>query len=154
LGLLIDKGTVAINIIPDRNWNIKDSKEKAIKLENLYHVIRVASDLDLPVLIGTEMNSYGQKLVDDISVPELAALKNEFLKGADFIYGHTQMQKQFGMGYQSPWALKCFKDRNAKNNFFTTAGQLIPPSGKAVVSYERISIDMAPDEVLSILKLN
>ena len=40
LEVLISKGTAAINIIPDRNWNIKDPEEKAMKLENLYQVVR------------------------------------------------------------------------------------------------------------------
>ena len=154
LSLLISKGTCAINIIPDRNWNLTNPKEKTTKLRNLTHVIKVATDLDLPVLVGTEMNSYGQKLVDDLNVPELAPYKREFLEGADFIYGHTQMQKRFGMGYQSSWASTCFKDRKSKNIFFISAGQLIPASGKELSDYERISTNMPPDEVLANLKLN
>jgi hypothetical protein len=154
LDFLIHKGTAAINIIPDRNWNLQDPEEKLTKLGNLNHVIKVASDFDLPVLIGTEMNSYGQKLVDDLNVPELAPHRKQFLKGADFIYGHTQMQKRFGMGYQSSWASTSFKDRKTKNEFFTSVGRLIPPSGIVSSEYERISVNSTADEVLNFLKLN
>ena len=149
LGVLIDKGAAAINVIPDRNWNIKDSKEKALKLDNLYQVARVASDLDLPVLVGTEMNSYGQKMVDDFDIPELFPLKNEFIKGANFIYGHTQMQKRWGMGYQSLWAQEYFNDRKSKNEFFTSTGRLISPSVKVSVGSEGITTAMTPEEVLA-----
>ncbi|MDP2964595.1 MAG: hypothetical protein Q8N39_01000 [Pelolinea sp.] len=154
LGVLIDKGTAAINVIPERNWNFKDPKEKALKLENLYHVTRVAADLDLPILVGTEMNSFGQKMVDDFNIPELVPLKDEFIKGADFLYGHTQMQKRWEMGYQSPWALKYFKDRKSKNEFFTSAGRMISSYGKALAGFEGITTDMTPEEVLARLKLN
>lgn len=154
LGVLIDKGTAAINVIPERNWNFKNPKEKALKLENLYHVVRVAADLDLPILVGTEMNSFGQKMVDDFNIPELVPLKDEFIKGADFLYGHTQMQKRWEMGYQSLWALKYFKDRKSKNEFFTSAGCMISPFGKALAGLEGITTDMTPEEVLAGLKLN
>jgi hypothetical protein len=152
LEVLISKGTAAINIIPDRNWNIKDPKEKALKLENLYHVARVAADLDLPVMVGTEMNSFGQKMVDDFSIPELSPLKDEFIKGAYFIYGHTQMQKQWEMGYQSPWAQNYFKNRKSRNEFYTLCGQLIAPGRKVSSGCEGINTNMTPEQVLTCLK--
>jgi hypothetical protein len=152
LDVLIGKGTAAINVIPERNWNYKEPKEKAVKLENLYQVVRIASDLDLPILVGTEMNSYGQKLVDDFNIPELSPLKDEFIKGADFLYGHTRMQIIWGMGYQSQWSLKYFNDRKSKNMFFTSAGRLISSSGKTLSDFERITPDMTPEEVLVRLK--
>lgn len=154
LDVLINKGTAAINVIPERNWNYKDPKEKALKLENLYHLARVAASLDLPILVGTEMNSFGQKMVDDFNIPELAPLKDEFIKGADFLYGHTQMQKRWGMGYQSPWALKYFKDRKSKNKFFTSAGRQIPPSGKEIANKKEVTSDLTPEEVLARLNTN
>jgi hypothetical protein len=67
LELLIKKGVVALNIVPDRNWNIADEKLKQIKVQNLYDVVKLAKELDLPLNIGTEMNSPGQKVMDDFS---------------------------------------------------------------------------------------
>jgi len=78
-------GVKAINIIPDRNYtpNIKDNK-----LANLYHVVEVAQKLHLPVVVGTEMNSPGQKFVDDFDSKELSPLVPIFLKGAEIVYAH------------------------------------------------------------------
>ena len=50
------------------------------------------------------MNAPGNKLVDDFDVPEMAPVKQAFLDGAHFIYGHTVMQRALGLGYQSEWA--------------------------------------------------
>src|SRR5690606_20866580 len=65
LELLIGKGVVALNIVPDRNWNIPNPDTRALKTRKLYEVVELARQLDLPLNIGTEMNSAGQKLVDD-----------------------------------------------------------------------------------------
>ncbi len=72
LAFLIGKGAVALNIIPDRNWNIADPEQRELKVRNLYRVVDLAGDLDLPLNVGTEMNSPGQKLVDGFEAPELA----------------------------------------------------------------------------------
>ncbi len=93
-------------------------------------------------------------MVDDFNIPELKPLKDGFIKGAYFIFGHTQMQKRFEMGYQSPWALKYFKDRKSKNEFYTSSGRLISPSGKAFADCEGINTDMAPEEVLANLNFD
>ncbi len=148
LDLLISKGTAAINIIPERNWNIKDPIEKTTKLDNLYDVARVASSLDLPVVVGTEMNSYGQKLIDDFNAPELKPVKGRFLDGASFIFGHTQMQRYFGMGYQSSWAKKHFTNRKSKNEFFIASGRIFPASARINKLLKPINQDMSPEEVL------
>lgn len=127
LDLLIEKGAATINIIPDRNWNIPNDDIKSVKLKNLYHVVDLAESLDLPILVGTEMNSFGQKLVDDYSAPELAPVKDRFIAGAYFLYGHTCMEKFWGVGYQSAWSQQKLPDRKAKNAFYESVGRLIPP---------------------------
>ncbi len=95
---------MALNIIPDRNWNIADPDGRRLKVQNLYRVVEVGRALDLPLNVGTEMNSFGQKLVDDFDAPELAPVRQAFLDGAYFIYGHTALQRALGLGYQSAWA--------------------------------------------------
>jgi hypothetical protein len=128
LDLLIERGAATINIIPDRNWNIQNDEIKAVKLKNLYHIVDLAESLDLPILVGTEMNSFGQKHVDDFSAPELAPVKDRFVAGAYFLYGHTIMEKLWGMGYQSDWSQRQFPDRKSKNAFYESVGRLIPPN--------------------------
>ena len=127
LELLIAKGAAALNIIPDRNWNISDPELRRVKVQKLYEVVELAQKLDLPLNIGTEMNSYGQKLADDFDALELMPLREPFLDGAYFIYGHTIIQRAFGLGYQSEWAKTHLPTRRERNVFYTQIGQLISP---------------------------
>jgi hypothetical protein len=127
LELLISKGVVALNIIPDRNWNIADSGLKRIKVQKLYEVVELAQKLDLPLNIGTEMNAFGQKLVDDFDAPELAPVREAFLDGAYFIYGHTIAQRALGRGYQSDWARVYLPTRREGNAFYTELGRRASP---------------------------
>jgi hypothetical protein len=127
LGLLIGKGVVALNIIPDRNWNFADPDVKRVKVQNLYNVVELAQKLDLPLNIGTEMNAYGQKLVDDFDAPELVPVREPFLDGAFFIYGHTVAQRALGRGYQSEWANAHFPARRERNKFYTRLGRQVEP---------------------------
>ena len=152
LGLLIEKGAAAINIIPDRNWNITDPDQKSKKLDNLYRVVSTAKDMYLPILVGTEMNSYGQKLIDNFDTPELAPVKDTFIDGAYFIYGHTRMEYLWGIGWQSSWANKHFSDRKSKNEFFQTVGHHIPPGKPGNNLYETISDKMNPEAIINSLK--
>ncbi len=130
LDMLIAKGVSALNIVPDRNWNISDPEEKTRKLTELYRIVDLAEALDLPILVGTEMNSPGQKLVDDFDAPELAPVKEIFMKGAFTVYGHTRMQRLWGLGARSAWGIQTFKDRQASNAFYARVGRLIPAGWK------------------------
>ncbi len=127
LELLIGQGVVALNIVPDRNWNIADPDTRRLKVQKLYEVVELANRLDLPLNIGTEMNAYGQKLVDDFDAPELAPLKDAFLDGAYFIYGHTVAQRALRRGYQSEWAGTHFLTRRERNDFYTRLGRQVEP---------------------------
>ena len=89
LELMQSKGIGAVNIIPDRNWNIKNAEEKAIKVRNLGRMVEACRKMDLPILVGTEMNKAGQPFVDDFSAPELAPYIEDFLAGARWIYDRS-----------------------------------------------------------------
>ena len=117
-------GAAAINVIPDRNYGTGHGEEK---LANLYSVIELAEKLHLPVVVGTEMNSPGQKFVDDFDTKELSPLVPVFLKGAYIFYAHSVLQQQCGLGYTSEWAKKNFKDVAEKNEFFQTVGSSLEP---------------------------
>ena len=125
LALLIDKGVAALNVIPDRNWNIEDPNEKTLKLRKLHEVVEAAQGLHLPLVVGTELNKYGQKTVDDFDAPELAPFVDVFLEGARVIYGHTLMARYGDFGYMSPGSAEAFgDDRAAKNRFYCRVGAL------------------------------
>ncbi len=152
LELLISKGVAALNLIPDRNWNLPDPALRRVKVANLYQVVELAQELALPLNIGTEMNSPGQKLVDDFHVAELAPLRPAFLDGAHFVYGHTVLQRAAGLGYQSEWAATHLPGRRARNDFYTRAGQLLPPGWAGTRLASAFPAAASPEAILESLK--
>ena len=125
LAVAMGSGVAAINIIPDRNYTkgVQDQK-----LANLYEVVAVAGRLELPVVVGTEMNSPGLKFVDDFEGAELGKCMPVFLKGAHIVYGHSVLQRQCGLGYSSEWARSRFGGAKEKNEFFGELGKTLEPS--------------------------
>ncbi|MBE0690647.1 MAG: hypothetical protein IH587_11060, partial [Anaerolineae bacterium] len=87
---------------------------------------------------------FGQKLVDDFDAPELAPVREAFLDGAHFVYGHTLMQRRAGLGYQSAWAAAHLPARGERNAFYTQIGRTVAP-GKAALNVDQ---SMTPTEVL------
>ena len=148
LDLLIRRGAVALNIIPDRNWNIPDPDVRRVKIQNLYRVVQLAQELALPLNVGTELNTFGQKWVDDYDVPELAPIRRAFLDGAHFVFGHTLLERALGMGYQSAWAREHLSDRRQRNEFFTEVGYRIPPGRAGLDKLKAVKPSMTPQEVL------
>jgi hypothetical protein len=157
LEFLIARGVVALNIVPDRNWNIADLNVRRRKVRNLYRVVELARELDLPLNVGTEMNSFGQKTVDDFDAPELAPVRQAFMDGAYFAYGHTIMQRLLGLGYQSEWAQSSLPTRRQRNDFYMELGRLVSPgpAGLARLRLSRPTLSLAamsPAEIVSFVK--
>jgi hypothetical protein len=148
LELLIGKGTVALNIVPDRNWNVPDPDKRRMLVQKLYEVVALCAKLDLPINVGTEMNAPGQKLVDDFEAPELEPVRQAFLDGADFIYGHTVLQRTSGLGYQSEWARTHFPARRERNAFYTRVGRMVAPGRLGLARLKSLSPDLSPAELL------
>lgn len=148
LELLVRKGVVTLNIIPDRNWNIRESQARRRKLEKLYEIVQLAERRGLPLNVGTEMNSFGQKLADDLSVPELVPVRQAFLAGAHVIYGLTTLQRQLGLGYQSEWARTHFPSRLERNRFYAEVGYRVLPGATGMAHLQALGTKALPDEVL------
>ncbi len=148
LTLLMEKEISALNVVPDRNWNIADPEARRMKVQNLYDVVALAEKLDLPLNVGTEMNSPGQKWVDDFEVPELAPVRQAFLDGAYFIYGHTLLQRTAGMGFLSEWAREHLPDRTDRNDFYQQVGRRFPPGRSGQDRLRSVTPAIPPDEVL------
>ncbi|MEA3326523.1 MAG: hypothetical protein U9R53_04340 [Chloroflexota bacterium] len=148
--LQIDKGAAVLNIIPDRNWNIKDEKIKKQKLNNLYETVMMAKEFNLPLNVGTEMNRYDSPKIDGFDSKELVPLRKDFLDGAAFIYGHTVMQRTLGLGYQSGWTKAQFPNQRDRNQFYMKMGYRIPPGMQGTKILHNASCDEAPDYYLGL----
>ncbi len=150
LALSMSQGSAALNIIPDRNWNIADLATRALKVKKLHEVVEIANRLDLPVMVGTELNAHGQPFVDNFDVPEMAPLFETFQKGAFILHAHTVLQSAAGLGYLSDWAKKNFDSVAAKNEFYAEVGRdVLYPD---IVAIEMIDSALKPARVLDILR--
>ena len=147
--LLMQKGVAAINIIPDRNWNIADPEMRRLKVQKLHEVVRLAERLSLPVNIGTEMNTFGQRLIDDFNAPELGPVRKAFLDGAHFVYGHTMLQRARGLGYQSDWAQAHLAVRRERVQFYTEVGARVQPGKTSLDRIRRLKPAMTPTDLLA-----
>jgi hypothetical protein len=147
LDLMIENGVVALNIIPDRNWNIPNPTERALKIRKLYEVVTLARERDLPILVGTEMNKHGQKRFDDFDSSALAPVRDAFLAGAAFLYGHTLLARFAQRGFNSAWAHAQFANRHEKNRFYTQIGQLTPNTPTNRQLLQSLPLDLDPDEI-------
>jgi len=140
-------GAATLNIIPDRNYtpDVKD-----VKLANLYAVVELAGRRHLPVVVGTEMNSPGNKFVDSFDTAELKPLVPIFLKGAHIVYAHSVLQQKAGIGYTSDWAKRNFADVANKNAFFEEVGKILQPAKEN--SLDGLTNDVEPQVLLSRIK--
>ena len=112
-------------------------------------MVELARQMDLPLNVGTEMNSFGQPIVDDFDAPPLAPVRDAFMDGAYFIYGHTRHGARLGMGYQSAWAARSAADAGATQRVLHRgAGAACHPARLGSKLLARVHGEMAPEEVL------
>ncbi len=139
-------GAAGINIIPDRNYKpgVKDRK-----LANLYAVVETARKRNLFLVAGTEMNSPGNRFVDDFGMAELQPLLPDFVRGAHIVHGHTVMARTAAMGYVSDWSTAAFRTAAERNNFYETVGTLVDPGATDVL--KTLSPDVSPAKALDIV---
>jgi len=147
LDLMMADGVAAVNIIPDRNWNVKDPDVKKTKVDRLHAFVELTRSHDLPIIVGTEMNAHGQRFVDDFDAPEMRPLAPLFLEGAHIVYAHTLLQANAGMGYLSEWATAHFASARDRNAFFNKVGEAMPPG--RVDTLALIDPKMTPAQVLA-----
>ena len=127
LDCLLEKGVEAVNIIPDRNWNIADPEAKAEKVAAFDRYVAAAKKRSLPINIGTECNKPGQRFVDDFTAPEMARHQQVFLKGAQVMIGHTRLLRWADVSYIDEAMKNEFPGREARNAFFAGVGALPGP---------------------------
>ena len=122
-----------LNIIPDRNWNLRDPADRARKVAKLNEIIAKARERNVPLCVGTEINNAVQPMVDHFDSPELRPHAQVFLDGALVLWGHSLLLRHGGFGYNSPQAQTAFrKDAGARNAFFREVGARPVPHGNAL----------------------
>jgi hypothetical protein len=148
LDIHISHGAALLNIIPDRNWNFSDLEVKAAKIKCLDEIIEAAIERDMPIIVGTEMNAPGLKLVDDFDCDALSQHNETFLDGAAICFSHTLLTP-LGMGYLSDWAEDNFSDKATKNAFFAEFGSSMTPYKFAEIKDQLT--DKVAGEILDII---
>lgn len=133
LDAMQERGCVALNIIPERNWNLKDPAAAATKRAKLAEIVALAEARHLPLNIGTEMNKPGLPFVDDLSGEVLRRHREPFLRGARTMVGHALLARYAGFSYAGPEAAAEFRDVAARNRFFESVGAL-PPLTEALAA--------------------
>ena len=116
-------GSAALNVIPDRNWNVPDPDTKDTKLANLYDIVERAERRHLPLVVGTEMNAPGQRFVDAFEAPELEPVREAFLRSADVLLGHSAAVLAGEPGYADEQTNAQFKTVAQKNAHFAERGR-------------------------------
>ncbi|MBN2133288.1 MAG: hypothetical protein JW741_27565, partial [Sedimentisphaerales bacterium] len=147
LDVAMSTGAVALNVIPDRNYTPGHQDQK---VQNLHQVVEIARKRHLVVVGGTEMNSPGQKFVDDFETEELAPLLPAFLRGSHIVYAHSVMQQQCGLGYTSEWADRHFGTAERKNAFFERVGVVLQPEREDLLA--PLGRSASPDDVLKTIE--
>jgi hypothetical protein len=122
LDLMVGKGGAALNIIPDRNWNLKKPEEAARKQANLDAIVKGCIRRNLPINIGTEMNKDGLPFVDDITGPVLRNYAAAFTQGAYVMVGQTLLGLYANAPYLSDRAAAEFPGAAKRNAFFAAVG--------------------------------
>jgi hypothetical protein len=150
---LRSKGIPTLTVVPDRNWNLENPQERALKVRKLQEALGAAARLEMPILVGTEMNKHGQKFVDTFSAPPLAPHRQTFLAGAHVAWAHTLLKSTAGVGYAGERADEWFGDDDrARNEFFRRVGSAPYPSDGQMERLRQTGPDAAPGSLLEALQ--
>lgn len=147
LDLMTAKGCAALNIIPDRNWNLKRPDEAAVKQAKLAEIIAGCVARDLPVNIGTEMNKGGLPFVDELAGPVLHRYAPVFVQGMQVMIGQSVLARYAEAPYLGARAVAEFPDPARRNAFYAAVGAL-PALTEATAA--RLQ-DAGPDKAFSLL---
>ena len=147
LGLLREMGCAALNIVPDRNWNIAKPQERDIKVAKLQEIVQEAVAMDLPINIGTEMNRAGLPPVDELNGPVLCNHRDVFVHGARVMVGHTLLARYAAAPYLGARAEAEFPRRKARNRFYAAIGALPPVTHDIADKL----LDAGPEKAFSLL---
>jgi hypothetical protein len=149
------KGALALNVIPDRNWNVEDPDVRETKTANLHAIVEAAWAAGLVLVYGTERNKHGQPLFDDLSVEALAPVADRLREGAYTLYGHTAMARHARRPLScrdGEWCVEAFGgNRRERNAFYAEVGRLVEPGGPGERLASACEAD-SPAEILARLR--
>jgi hypothetical protein len=97
------------------------------------------------------MNRAGLPLIDDFDAAPLRPLWGDFLRGADWLFGHTVMQRALGLGAGSAWAATHLPERRERNDFYIRVGRLVRPGARGLAALGQADASRGPDGVLAAL---
>lgn len=148
----LEMGCIAMNIVPERNWNIPDTEEKRTKTQKLAEIVQAARQRNLIFSVGTEMNNYGQKVVDSFDAPELRPYAADLRDGAHILYAHTILERSCGKGLMSEWARQTFRGERARANaFYLEIGRKAFPPRRAFEVLAELPDDATQPAILETL---
>ncbi len=124
LDLMTGMGCAALNIIPDRNWNLKKPDEAARKQALLDEIVQQCAQRNLPVNVGTEMNKGGLPFADDITRGVLSQYAGIFTQGMRVMVGQTLLGLYANAPYLGARAVSEFRDIARRNEFYAAVGAL------------------------------
>jgi hypothetical protein len=130
LDCLVGKGVAAVNIVPDRNWNIADPAKRPVKQACLAAFVAAADRRKLPINIGTELNRDGLPFVDDLAGEALRPYRETFLHGARVMVGHTILFRFANCPYGGAGAAAEFGAETGRRNAFYAAVGALPALGR------------------------
>lgn len=143
LDLMTGMGCAALNIIPDRNWNLNPPDEAARKRARLDEVVAACVRRGLPINIGTEMNKDGLPFVDDLAVAALRPHARVFTEGMRIMIGQSILSRYADMPYAGARAAAAFPEVKARNAFFAAVGALPPLDATLAESLIEAGPDLA-----------
>jgi len=146
-----EKGILAWNLIPDRNWRVAAPDERKRKVANLHEVAAEVAAADILLVNGTERNKAGLPFVDDLSNEFLAPVAEQLREGALALYGHTAMARFAGRPLGGEWAAGAFADARSRNRFYTEVGRILEPGEGARAKLEAACASAEPDAILAAL---
>ena len=142
LGDFKDMGAAALNIIPERNWNLEEAETRKAKQEKLREIVEAAEKLEFPINIGTEMNKPGLPFNDDLGVEALAPFRESFIRGARIVVGHSLLLRYADTSYVDDNG-KIPGQSGKRNRFFESVGALPPLDRKTASGLQELGPDKA-----------
>ena len=109
------------------------------------------------LLVQTRLG-YGIQLGRNVRTPTPAPTAtptrsvDDFIRAANWIYGHTLLQRAWGIGFLSAWARDFLPNRAERNAFYARVGECVPPGREITAHLSPHMIEGGPKDILHCLE--